>query len=129
MAERFIYRCEATSVEGFIQQLAVSYVRNGYFFYVTGSVREGRDPSEIDRKLIERYGIDVSKFTRARRKKAGLANIHYLRHKAVLRAPRHVGQTHVLRGRGKARSRRPARAHQIRRLRGELPGGAGLRAD
>jgi hypothetical protein len=81
MAESLIYRCEATSVEGFIQQLAVSYVRNGYFFYVTGTIREGRDPREVDRKLIERYGIDVSKFTRARRKKAGLANIHYLRHK------------------------------------------------
>jgi hypothetical protein len=80
MAESFIYRCEATSVEGWVQQIAVSYVRNGYFFYVTGAIREGRDPSEIDRKLIERYGVNVSKFTRARRKKAGLANVHYLRH-------------------------------------------------
>jgi hypothetical protein len=75
------YRCEATSVEGFVQQLAVSYVRNGYFFFVTGYVRDGRDPTAIDRKLIGQYGIDVSKFTRARRKKSGLANVHYLRHK------------------------------------------------
>jgi hypothetical protein len=75
------YRCEATSVEGFVQQLAVSYVRNGYFFYVPGFVREDRDPREIDRQIIERYGIDVSKFARARRKKAGHANLHYLRHK------------------------------------------------
>ena len=81
MAGGFIYRCEATSVEGFVQQLAVSYVRNGYFFYVTGTIREGKDPREIDRKLMSRYDIDVSKFTRARRKKAGLANVHYLRHK------------------------------------------------
>jgi hypothetical protein len=81
MAGGFTYRCEATSVEGFVQQLAVSYVRNGYFFYVTGSVREGRDPRAIDRQIIERYRIDVSKFARARRKKAGCANLHYLRHK------------------------------------------------
>ena len=80
MTNGFSYRCVATSVEGFVQQLAVSYVRNGYFFYVTGHIREGRDPREVDRKLIERYGIDVSKFTRARRKKAGQANVHYLRH-------------------------------------------------
>ena len=44
MAGGSIYRCEATSVEGFVQQLAVSYVRNGYFFYVTGTTREGKDP-------------------------------------------------------------------------------------
>jgi len=38
------YRCEATSVTGFIQQLAVGYVRHGYFFYVVGQVPEGKDP-------------------------------------------------------------------------------------
>ena len=77
----FPYRCEVTSVEGFVQQLAVSYVRNGYFFYVPGFIRDGRDPCEIDRQIIERYRINVSKFTRARRKKAGYANVQYLRHK------------------------------------------------
>lgn len=76
----FTYRCEATSVEGFVQQLAVSYVRNGYFFYVPGFVREGRDPAAVDRQILERYRIDISKFARARRKKAGQANVHYLRH-------------------------------------------------
>jgi hypothetical protein len=81
MQAKLDYRCEATSVEGFVQQLAVSYVRHGYFFYVTGYIREGRDPREVDRKVMDRYGIEVSKFTRARRKKAGHANVHYLRHK------------------------------------------------
>jgi hypothetical protein len=32
------YRCEATSVAGFIQQLAVAYVGRGYFFYVAGVI-------------------------------------------------------------------------------------------
>ena len=56
-------------------------MRNGYFFYVTGTTREGKDPRDLDRKLIEPLRREVSKFTRARRKKAGLANVHYLRHK------------------------------------------------
>jgi len=30
--EREGYRCEATSLEGFIQQLAVGYVSRGYVF-------------------------------------------------------------------------------------------------
>jgi hypothetical protein len=32
------YRCEATSVEGFLQQLAVAYITTGYWFYVTGEI-------------------------------------------------------------------------------------------
>src|SRR5690349_10941734 len=73
------YRCEATTPEGFIQQLAVSYVANGYWFYVSGVIPEAKNPRAVDAKLIERYGIDLSKFARARRKRAGLANVHYLR--------------------------------------------------
>ena len=84
------YRCEASSVEGFIQQLAVSYVKNGYFFYVTGTIPESKDPRETDQKILTQYGIEVSKFTRARRKKAGSANLHYLRQWAVLR---HLGDS------------------------------------
>jgi hypothetical protein len=74
------YRCEATTIEGFVQQLAVSYVANGYWFYVSGIVPERKDPRAVDRKLISKYGIDISKWSRARRKAAGLANLHYLRH-------------------------------------------------
>ena len=74
------YQCEALTVEGFIQQLAVSYVSNGYFFYVVGSVPEGKDPRRVDAKLIDRYGVGVSKWSRARRKRAGSANLQYLRH-------------------------------------------------
>jgi len=73
------YRCEATSLGGFVQQLAVSYVARGYRFYVTGHVPERKDPRSVDEKLIDRYGIDVSKSERSRRKLAGGANLHYLR--------------------------------------------------
>jgi hypothetical protein len=74
-----MYRCEATSVEGFVQQLAVSYLGNGYWFYVVGEVPEGKDPRRVDEKLVTRYQIDLSKWARARRKRAGLANLQYLR--------------------------------------------------
>ena len=74
------YRCVATSAAGFVQQLAVAYVANGYWFYVTGRVPDHKGPASIDRKIIARYGIDVSKWTRTRRKQAGLANVQYLRY-------------------------------------------------
>lgn len=74
------YRCVAASVEGFVQQLAVAYITHGYWFYVAGQIPEGKDPITVDAKLIERYGIAISKWARCRRKKQGLANMQYLRH-------------------------------------------------
>jgi hypothetical protein len=73
------YRCEATTIEGFVQQLAVSLVANGYWFYMTGTVPERKDPRAVDRKLIRKYHIDCSKFARYRRKAGGGANVQYLR--------------------------------------------------
>lgn len=73
------YRAEATSVEGFVQQIACCYLRHGYWFYVAGNVPAGKDPRAIDEKLIAKYGIGVSEATRARRKKLGQANLQYLR--------------------------------------------------
>lgn len=75
-----MYRCVSITPEGFIQQLAVCYVGRGYWFYVTGTVPEHKDPASVDRKLIERYRIDLSKWAKARRKLAGTANVQYLRH-------------------------------------------------
>jgi len=74
------YRCETTSVEGFVQQVAVQYLRHGYWFYVAGTVPQGKDPRSVDRKLIAKYGITASSKERTRRKRAGLANLHYIRH-------------------------------------------------
>lgn len=74
-----MYRCVAISVAGFLQQLAVSYVGNGYFFYVTGLIPADKDPTAVDAKLIERYGIDCSKWANARRQERGEAKVQYLR--------------------------------------------------
>jgi len=73
-------RLEAASLEGFIQQVAVSCIGRGYVHYVTGRVPEGKDPRLIDRKLAERYGATLSKWSRYRRKRGGHANVRYLRH-------------------------------------------------
>jgi hypothetical protein len=74
-----VYRCEATSVQGFIQQLAVCYVGRGYRFYVAGSIPEGKDPHATDERIIRKYDIGVSKWVRCRRKRVGLANVQYIR--------------------------------------------------
>jgi hypothetical protein len=76
------YRCEATTLEGFIQQLAVCYVGRGYWHYVTGRVPEGKDPAAIDWKLVQKYGLAVHKWTRCRRKRnQGWAGMQYIRHR------------------------------------------------
>jgi hypothetical protein len=69
----------ATSIEGFVQQVAVSYLKNHYWFYVTGAIRQGRDPGEVDRQIIERYGIALSKWGRFRRRQKGSASLQYIR--------------------------------------------------
>lgn len=79
MSPRTAYRTEASTLPGFVQQLAVCYVANGYFFYVLGRVPANKDPAAIDAKLVERYGIACSKFVRYRRKQAGRANVQYIR--------------------------------------------------
>lgn len=75
-----IYRCVAASVAGFVQQLAVSYIANGYYFYVSGSIPSIKDPSRTDAKIILQYAIAISKWARARKKKLGNAGVQYLRY-------------------------------------------------
>jgi hypothetical protein len=74
------YRYLATSPQGFIQQLAVCYLKNHYFFYVMGCVREGKDPLAVDQQILDRYGIAMSKWARLRRMKSGAAKVQYLRY-------------------------------------------------
>ncbi len=73
------YQCVATSATGFVQQLASCYLPHGYWFYVCGVIPPCKAPDGIDVKLIDRYGVGVSRTTRARRKADGRANLHYLR--------------------------------------------------
>lgn len=73
------YRHEVQSVEALVQYLAANLLPHGYWFYVTGLVPPNKDPSAIDAKLVAKYGAHLSRQQRARRKLAGLANVHYLR--------------------------------------------------
>ena len=73
------YRCACISPAGFVQQLTCCYLPHGYWFYVLGKIPEEKDPRGVDAKLITKYGIDISRQSRARRKSVGIANVHYLR--------------------------------------------------
>lgn len=77
------YRSVVTSVEGFVQQIACCYLRHGYFYYVLGRVPQGKDARSIDTKIITKYRINVSESTRVRRKRAGQANLQYIRHEST----------------------------------------------
>ncbi len=74
------YRCIASSPEGLVQQVAVCYLRHGYWWYVTGTIPKNKDPESVDQKLVEKYGIDLTDRQRAYRKKQGLANMQYIRY-------------------------------------------------
>ena len=75
------YRCEAASPAGFVQQLACSYLANGYHYYVVGEIPERKDPRSVDEVIVDRYGPEMSRFARARRKRGGFSNMQYLRYR------------------------------------------------
>ena len=77
--KREYYRYETTSVTGFVQRIATCLLRHGYYFYVQGQVDERKDPRALDKKLLERYEIIQTEWSRARRKERGLANLQYIR--------------------------------------------------
>lgn len=80
------YKCEATSLEGFIQQLAVAYVARGYLFCVTGCVPKRISAGEHDRRMLAKFDVAMSKWSRYRRRRRTgpggrpLACVQYLRH-------------------------------------------------
>jgi hypothetical protein len=63
-----------------VQQVAVSYLRHGYWFHVTGWIKPGKNREAVDRKLIEKYQIAISERERADRKRRGFANLQYIRY-------------------------------------------------
>ncbi len=73
------YRCEAESLDEFVIYLVNYVICRGYHWYVTGWIPAGKDPQSVDRKIIEKYELEISRATRWRRKKAGKANVRYLR--------------------------------------------------
>ena len=74
------YQCEATTVDGLVQQVAVSYLRHGYWWYVTGMIPERKEPLEVDENILTKYDIRKDWRFTAHRKARGLANLQYIRH-------------------------------------------------
>jgi hypothetical protein len=106
------YRCVASSPEGLVQQVAVCYLRHGYWFYVTGRINSNKDPTSLYEKLIDKYGIDINERERADRKRRGLANMQYIRYQTwfLLMAT----QGHHLFKQQERRQIRDCRRHQIK---------------
>src|SRR5688572_27366263 len=79
-SELMKYQYEVKSIRAFVQRVACEVANRGYVFYVTGYIPEGCVPEDTDRKLLEGYGLCLSKFQRYRRKSRGLASVQYVRH-------------------------------------------------
>lgn len=73
------YRYQATTIEGFVQQLAVCYLRNRYWFYVLGEIPAGKERGRVDERLLARYDVERSKWSKARSWRSGQPKVQYLR--------------------------------------------------
>ena len=73
------YQCVACSIEGLIQQLAISYLRHGYWWYVTGIIPDRKLPEEVDHNILTKYGIRKDWRYVAHNKQRGIANLQYIR--------------------------------------------------
>ena len=71
-----------TSLSKFIHRLVTGYLVRGYVFYVPGHIptRIGEEKlPQVDDHLERKFRCTVSRSTRVRRKRPGLANCQYLR--------------------------------------------------
>jgi hypothetical protein len=71
----------ATSIVGLVRHLALYHVNRAYEFYLTGTVPERKraTPEEVDRAIIDKYRIAMSKYARHRQRRAGAAAVAYYR--------------------------------------------------
>jgi hypothetical protein len=67
------------SSDAFVNLLATSLLPRGYWFYVKGRIPEDKNPQEVDRKILDKYEINLSKWARRRRAVKGEAKLRYLR--------------------------------------------------
>lgn len=60
----------------------VNLLNQGYNFFQTGEIGKRVSPSrfsEIDRRIVEKYETNISRWERSRRRNAGIATFRYLR--------------------------------------------------
>ena len=65
---------------GSFSSWSVATCRMGTGSTSRASSRRAKIPETVDEKLIAKYGIGVSRTSRARRKAVGIANVHYIRY-------------------------------------------------
>jgi len=62
-----------------VRYVAANLLTHGYRWYVTGQIPEHKDPALTDDAILDRYGLRITKWERARKKRAGWASVRYLR--------------------------------------------------
>ena len=72
------YRCETRSTDAFLAQLT-RLVSSGHYFYFLCTLKDGKDPSKLDEKLIRLWNLDKPAWKREARRRGRSPNIHYLR--------------------------------------------------
>jgi hypothetical protein len=75
------YKYEVTSLTGFLQRVATHLLPKGYYFFVQGTLPEGKDPHALDSKLLAKYDVAKTEGARRWRKSQGLGNVQYVRYK------------------------------------------------
>lgn len=73
------YQYEVTSQVGFLQRIATHLLPKGYYFFVQGTLPEGKDPAALDAKLLAKYDVAKTEGARRWRKSQGLGNVQYVR--------------------------------------------------
>lgn len=71
----------ASSWRGLMQYVTKNLIGNGYYYwhFTELPVHKKSKWGQVDKKFIEKYQTDKSKFQRSRRKKDGIANFIYVR--------------------------------------------------
>ena len=75
-----MYHAEAKTSAELIRRLTKYYLPHGYYFFTTSTVPEHKDVAQVDRNIIEKYGLAISRTARSRNKAKGVARVQYLRH-------------------------------------------------
>jgi hypothetical protein len=73
------YKYEVTSLVGFLQRVATHLLPKGYYYFVQGTLPEGKSPEALDAKLLSKYDVAKSEAARRWRKSQGLGNVQYVR--------------------------------------------------
>lgn len=73
------YKYEVTSLVGFLQRVATHLLPKGYFFFVQGTLPDGKSPAALDAKLLSKYDVEKTEGARRWRKSQGLGNVQYVR--------------------------------------------------